>query len=74
MSGISPCKGCTDRHTACHGSCEKYAAWRDMYHAEQQHFEANKYRFSIPRTVARERRDNSWIKKSSVVKYGGGRT
>ena len=26
---ISPCKGCEDRHTACHGHCEKYAKWKE---------------------------------------------
>lgn len=24
----SPCKNCPDRQTACHGKCEKYAAFR----------------------------------------------
>jgi len=23
-----PCNGCTDRHAGCHGSCEKYAAFK----------------------------------------------
>ena len=25
---VSPCKGCTDRFTACHDKCEKYKAWK----------------------------------------------
>ena len=25
---ISPCKGCPDRHEKCHGTCERYAAFR----------------------------------------------
>lgn len=25
---MSPCKGCTDRFTACHDKCEKYKAWK----------------------------------------------
>lgn len=25
---MCPCKGCDDRHTACHGKCEKYIEWR----------------------------------------------
>ena len=25
---ISPCKDCTDRHTACHGSCDRYKEWK----------------------------------------------
>ena len=24
----SPCKDCPDRHTACHGHCENYLAWK----------------------------------------------
>ena len=24
----APCKGCADRHTACHDHCEKYAKWK----------------------------------------------
>ena len=27
----SPCKGCEDRHTACHDHCEKYAQWKAMH-------------------------------------------
>ena len=23
-----PCKDCTDRHTACHGSCDRYKEWK----------------------------------------------
>ena len=25
---MSPCKGCTDRHEACWGKCEKYKVWK----------------------------------------------
>lgn len=25
--GVSPCKGCTDRHAGCHGKCERYNKW-----------------------------------------------
>lgn len=24
----APCYGCTDRSPGCHGSCEKYTAWK----------------------------------------------
>lgn len=24
----APCKGCADRHTACHDHCAKYAEWK----------------------------------------------
>ena len=35
---ISPCKGCVDRHTACHDQCAKYAQWK----ADQQKLKAKK--------------------------------
>ena len=25
---MSPCKGCTERHEACGGKCEKYKSWK----------------------------------------------
>lgn len=25
-----PCKGCTDRYTACHDKCEKYKEWKKL--------------------------------------------
>jgi hypothetical protein len=24
----SPCKGCHDRHPACHDTCDRYGAWK----------------------------------------------
>ena len=27
---MSPCKGCTDRHEACWGKCEKYKEWKKL--------------------------------------------
>lgn len=27
----APCKGCVDRHTACHDHCGKYAKWKEEY-------------------------------------------
>ena len=27
----APCKGCVDRHTACHYRCEKYAKWKEEF-------------------------------------------
>lgn len=55
MRENSPCKDCTDRHTACHGSCEKYKAWQDRYHAQQKHLADSKKRWSVPMTSAREK-------------------
>lgn len=31
----SPCKGCPDRHIACHDSCEKYAEYKKRHYAEK---------------------------------------
>lgn len=28
---VSPCKGCEERHPACHDSCGKYAEWLKEY-------------------------------------------
>ena len=30
---ISPCKGCTERHEACWGKCEKYKTWKEKLEA-----------------------------------------
>ena len=27
---MSPCKGCTERHEACWGKCEKYKEWKKL--------------------------------------------
>lgn len=27
MNTKAPCKDCADRHTACHGDCQRYAAF-----------------------------------------------
>ena len=29
---IAPCKGCADRHAACHDQCAKYAQWKAEVH------------------------------------------
>ena len=61
MNEISPCKGCPNRHTACHDSCDAYKEWRNRYHAQQKHLEANKNRYQPLWSAARERayRDNT---------------
>lgn len=72
MREISPCKGCTDRHTACHGSCEAYLEWRNRFQAQQAHFEANKDRWNGPWTAAGEKRNRRELKFSTYgYKYGG---
>lgn len=32
-----PCKGCTERHPACHDNCEGYKAWKANREAENEH-------------------------------------
>ena len=63
MIEAPPCKDCQNRHTACHGSCEAYKEWRDRYHAQQKHLEANKNRWQSLWTAggeSRYRRDHKF--------------
>ena len=50
-----PCKGCTDRHPACHGKCEAYKEWLDRHHAQQKHLEDHRYRLEILGSDARDK-------------------
>ena len=72
MHTISPCKGCTNRHTACHGSCEAYKGWLDQYHAQQKHLEANKNRWEVPFTAAREKAIRDHVKSGAPIRKTGG--
>ena len=72
MNETSPCKGCTNRHTACHGSCELYKEWRDRYQAQQKHLEANKNRWGIPWSASRERMIRSNLTKGAILRKQGG--
>ena len=38
---MSPCKGCTERHEACWGKCEKYKTWKEKL--ESVNAERKKY-------------------------------
>lgn len=31
----APCKDCPERHTACHDTCPRFAAWREQHSAER---------------------------------------
>lgn len=33
----SPCKGCKDRHKACHDSCDRYKEWKAEHDAAMQY-------------------------------------
>ena len=72
MHEISPRKGCTDRHTACHGTCQVYTEWLDRFHAQQKHFEANKNRWGGVWTARGEKAYNKQLKYGSGT-YKGGR-
>ena len=72
MNEKSPCMGCANRHTACHGSCEAYKEWRDRHHAQQKYLEAHKARWQTPWSDGRERRTRSNLKfGASHFKQGG---
>ena len=38
----APCKGCEERHTACHDHCAKYAEWRTALHEEKARYKEYK--------------------------------
>jgi hypothetical protein len=62
---VSPCKGCTDRHEACHDRCELYQAWR-----ADKIRENNALRDSCPNTERRigERRSKAEYNRTGVWK------
>lgn len=72
MMENSPCKDCTERHTACHGSCEKYKEWLERYHAQQKHLTEMRNRFEIPHTEAREAAVRGYIKSGKRLFNHGG--
>jgi len=71
MNEISPCKGCTDRYVACHDTCEAYMKWRERYHAQQKHLEANKARWLAPWSKSREDRTRNYYKHGAGSFKGG---
>lgn len=79
MNEIPPCKGCTERFTACSDQCPKdergeygYKAWKERFQAQQKHLKENKYRFSIPMTESRKNAyDKYYHSKNSKYKKGG---
>ena len=71
MNEMSPCKGCTNRHTACHDSCEAYKEWKERYQAQQKHLETYKNRWQAPWTADGERRARGNIKRGPGSYKGG---
>ena len=74
MKENAPCKGCSERHIACHDSCDRFKEWKERYHAQQQHLKENSDRFCIPSSVAREKIREHYIKFGDPhYKQGGNR-
>lgn len=65
MMEMAPCKDCPDRHTACHGSCDKYKQWKERHTAQQQHLKETGNRFSTLMTESRKKA----YSKPGVGKY-----
>ena len=73
MNMTSPCKGCTNRHTACHGKCDVYQEWRDEYHARMKYLEETKDRLYVPLTESRRRAyTRSFNQRGRDKHYKGG--
>ena len=72
MNENAPCKGCPNRHPACHDSCKAYQDWRNRYHAQQKHLEINKARFQTPWSPAKETRARSYSKFGAYGHKQGG--
>lgn len=56
LKQLSPCKGCTERHLACHDSCPKYKEWKDFFDTDKQKYQADKYK----RKALQEVRNNGY--------------
>lgn len=55
MREYSPCKGCADRHPACHDSCERYKEWKERDQAQKKQLKEASNRFSIIGSEARDK-------------------
>ena len=42
MRPTCPCKGCQDRHEACHGQCDRYQVWKAEIDAQRAARDAQK--------------------------------
>ena len=66
-SGNNPCKGCIERHQACHSDCEKYAEWKHRYDEEKIEYykEKNKMRMMDQYVINNNAKIKSSKKRSS---------
>ena len=53
MKEVAPCKECSDRHTACHGSCEKYKELQAHYEKirEEKKYANDFYYYTVKTTM-----------------------
>lgn len=58
---IAPCKDCTERHKACHDSCDKYKAWKAELDAMRSKIAEQKY---IEQTKIRIATEGVWRMKT----------
>ena len=62
---LSPCKGCTERHLACHDSCPKYKEWKDFFDTEKRKYQADKYKRKVLQEVENNGYKNMTTRKAS---------
>lgn len=63
MRGVPPCKGCEERHTACHDNCPKYKAWKaetERIKEAKRAYEAERYAI-----IEEQKRRKSWGRNHS---------
>lgn len=70
MNSIPPCKGCEERHTACHDHCERYKQWKaeiQAAHKKEKAYLAQR-REDFMRSEARRGPNMAWKVRR---RYGG---
>ena len=68
MTNVPPCKNCVERHTACHGSCDKYKIWYEWQTSRKQQYKESVIARYNPWSHAREKAARK--KKSKYSRYG----
>lgn len=62
---LSPCKGCTERHLACHDSCPKYKEWKDFFDTDKRKYQADKYKRKVLQEVENNGYKNMTTRRAS---------
>ena len=65
---VAPCRNCTERHTGCHGACERYTRFRVDIAGQKKWLEENGAAFTdadavIMDGVQRERKITNQLKR-----------